>query len=171
MTLLILYLTQVLSLVLPPLPCSPQYGGGGGSSLPANTNPAVQENTAVNCWTEQATVWDTQYVETETQECQTVQMTQCNTLYQQQCVPTQRQECRMVTEQSCSKVPYEDCKNVPQQQCNQVHKKVPQRFSKSVPKKVCDDGGSYGTVRNTGGTRQDDPRVRLRSSDAVNFGG
>ena len=41
----------------------------------------------------------------------------------------------------------------------------------SVAKKVCDDGGSYGRVGDNGGiSRQDEPRVRLRSSDAVIFG-
>ena len=78
----------------------------------------------------------------------------------------------MVTEQSCSRVPYQDCQNVAKEQCSPVHKKVPQRVSMSVAKKVCDDGGSYGRVGGNGGTssRQDEPRVRLISSDAVNFG-
>ena len=42
----------------------------------------------------------------------------------------------------------------------------------SVDKKVCDDGGSYGRVGDNAGTssRQDEPRVRLQSIDAVNFG-
>ena len=150
-------------------PTTPQYSSGGVSSqAAAPSNPTTQ----VSCWTEQATVWDTQYVETESQECQTVQMMQCNTLYQEQCVPTMKQECRMVPDQECTKVPYQDCQPVAQEQCNQVHKKVPQRVSKSVGKKVCDDGGSYGTVQGSrvSTARKEKPQLRLRSSDAVNFG-
>ena len=41
---------------------APQYGGG-----------------ASQCRTEYGEVWDTEYVETETQECQAVQEKQCST--------------------------------------------------------------------------------------------
>ena len=66
---------QVLSLLLPLTASSPQYGGGGSSqpvTAPSNTN------TQVSCWTEQATVWDTQDMETETQKCQTVPIAVCS---------------------------------------------------------------------------------------------
>ena len=48
-----------------------QYGGGGGGghSSPVAPQPVVQ---TTNCWTEKETVWDTQYVDTTTMECQPV---------------------------------------------------------------------------------------------------
>merc|ERR1711990_19997 len=45
-----------------------QYGGGGGHSSPVAPQPVVQ----TSCWTEKETVWDTQYVDTTTMECQPV---------------------------------------------------------------------------------------------------
>merc|ERR1719419_1873449 len=149
-----------------------QYGVGGVAS----SQPALQSQanaaTSTNCWAEQSTEWDIQYVETETQECSTVQSTQCSTQYREQCSPVQRQECRTVEEESCTSVPYQQCQQVPQQQCKMVHKKQPQRVSKTVSKKVCDNGGSYGSVGTGTQPRENKPRpsLKLRNNDAVNFG-
>merc|ERR1712123_92417 len=77
--------------------CAPQYGGG--NSQPARA--PAQSSPQVSCRTEYAEVWDTEYVETETQACQTVQAKQCNTAYKKQCVPKQRQECQTVYKSVC----------------------------------------------------------------------
>merc|ERR1711909_125400 len=66
---------------------APQYGGG--VSRPVKAPAPVQSSPL--CRTEYAVVLDTEYVETETQECQTVQVKQCSTEYQKKCVPKQRQ--------------------------------------------------------------------------------
>merc|ERR1712119_116296 len=76
---------------------APQYGGG--SSQPVRA--PAQSSPQVSCRTEYAEVWDTEYVETETQACQTVQVKQCNTAYKKQCVPKQRQECQTVYKPVC----------------------------------------------------------------------
>merc|ERR1712013_623302 len=65
---------------------APQYGGG--ASQPARRPAPAQSSPQVSCRTEYAEVWDTEYVETETQECRTVRV--------KQCVPKQRQECNTV---------------------------------------------------------------------------
>merc|ERR1712168_102853 len=80
--------------------CAPQYGGGVSQLVKA---PApVQSSPQVSCRTEYIEVWNTKYVETETQECQTVQIKQCSTEYQKKCVPKQRQECNTVYKAVCN---------------------------------------------------------------------
>ena len=123
-----------------------------------------------SCWTEQETVWDTQYVDQVTMECSPV------------------------TKVGISRGRYFlDCNA-------NIFQQVPQRVSKSVAKQVCDDGGSYGaqsspvqSAQGGGGggysggggggantvprgkTRSGADRLRLRTGsaaapDAVNFG-
>ena len=43
------------------------------------------------CMTEYTTVWDTEYVERETQECVTKYVPECKTVFERQCQPTTRQ--------------------------------------------------------------------------------
>merc|ERR1712013_897346 len=72
---------------------APQYGGG--VSQPARQPAPAQSSPQVSCRTEYAEVWDTEYVETETQECQTVQVKQCNTEYytETECSTDYKQDC------------------------------------------------------------------------------
>ncbi len=54
--------------------------------------PAPARQTAgVQCRTEYTTVWDTEYVERETQECVTKYVPECKTVFERQCQPTTRQ--------------------------------------------------------------------------------
>merc|ERR1719310_2670012 len=62
-------ITLILSLVMMTM-SAPQYGGGNSQPIKA---PAPVQSASVQCRTEYAEVWDTQYVETETQECKTMQ--------------------------------------------------------------------------------------------------
>ena len=75
---------------------------------PAHSSPQVQ------CRTEQQTVWDIQYVESGTQECETTRVPHCSTLYRSRCKPVTRQECSAVQE----------CKTQYQQQCSTQYKCV-----------------------------------------------
>ena len=125
-----------------------------------------------SCWTEQETVWDTQYVDQVTMECSPVTK-----------VGSQQRQINI----------FLDC-------IANIFQQVPQRVSKSVAKQVCDDGGSYGaqsspvqSAQGGGGggysggggggantvprgkTRSGADRLRLRTGsaaapDAVNFG-
>ena len=77
----------------------PQYGGG---SLPSLQSPAPTHTTSsVACRTEQQVIWDTEYVESETQECDTISVPRCSTKYSSQCKPVKRQECSTVYEKEC----------------------------------------------------------------------
>merc|ERR1712215_598147 len=78
---------------------APQYGGGGAPpSQPAQLSGSVQ------CRTELAILWDTQYKETETQVCTTQYDKVCQTETQRQCKPTTRQECSTIYETKCETV-------------------------------------------------------------------
>merc|ERR1712061_801877 len=55
---------------------APQYGNIGGQSEP-QCAPA-----SVRCRTEQVTIWDTTYVETQENICTTLYVNQCQTLYE-----------------------------------------------------------------------------------------
>merc|ERR1712137_1534232 len=91
----------------------PQYGGGG--SLPSLQPPT--HSSSVQCRTEQQTIWDTEYVETETQECETIQQKKCSTLYRNQCKPVNKQQCstqykdelEYYTETECNTDYKQDC--------------------------------------------------------------
>jgi len=83
----------------------PQYGGGG--SLPSLQPPT--HSSSVQCRTEQQTIWDTEYVETETQECETIQQKKCSTLYRNQCKPVKRQQCNTVYENECTTQYQQQC--------------------------------------------------------------
>jgi len=89
----------------------PQYGGGGSLQ---SLQPPAHSSSSVQCRTEQQTIWDTQYVESETQECETIRVPKCSTQYRSQCKPVQRQECNTVYEN--------DCKTQYQQQCSTQYK-------------------------------------------------
>merc|ERR1719229_2022391 len=58
----------------------------------------------VSCRVEYTTAWDTEYRETESQECVIQYQQQCTTLIERQCQPTPRQECSTVYEKQCATV-------------------------------------------------------------------
>merc|ERR1712107_202336 len=63
---------------------------------------------SVSCRTEYTTLWDTEYIETETEECNTVYVNSCN-LYKKRCSNVPKQECRTVQDKQCSTVYNEVC--------------------------------------------------------------
>merc|ERR1711973_904206 len=87
---------------------APQYGniggGGGGQNQPQRA-PAP----SVSCRTEYTTIWDTEYIETETEECNTIYVNSCSTQYRKQCANVPRQECQTVQDRQCSTVYNEVC--------------------------------------------------------------
>jgi len=96
MILTILPVTLLSSLALG----APQYGGVQ-SSNPVKTAPLTG---SVQCRTEYATLWDTEYKETETQVCTTEYEKVCRTETQRLCQPTTRQVCSTVYEKQCQTV-------------------------------------------------------------------
>ena len=83
-----------------------------GFKLVTEQGPA--QSSSVQCRTEQQTIWDTEYVETETKECETIRVPKCSTLYRSKCKPVKRQQCSTVYENKC-KTQY-------QQQCSTQYK-------------------------------------------------
>merc|ERR1712020_441347 len=84
---------------------APQYAGVVPSH-PVKTAPLTG---SVQCRTEYATLWDTEYKETETEVCTTEYEKVCRTETQRLCQPTTRQECNTVYERQCSTVYKNDC--------------------------------------------------------------
>merc|ERR1711872_96108 len=79
-------------------------------SLSALAAPQYAAQTgSVQCRTEYATLWDTEYKETETEECTTEYEKVCRTETQRLCQPTTRQECNTVYEKQCSTVYKNEC--------------------------------------------------------------
>jgi len=79
-------------------------------SLSALAAPQYAAQTgSVQCRTEYATLWDTEYKETETEECITEYEKVCRTETQRLCQPTTRQECNTVYERQCSTVYKNEC--------------------------------------------------------------
>merc|ERR1711872_113764 len=79
-------------------------------SLSALAAPQYAAQTgSVQCRTEYATLWDTEYKETETEECTTEYEKVCRTETQRLCQPTTRQECNTVYERQCSTVYKNEC--------------------------------------------------------------
>merc|ERR1711942_241830 len=136
---------------------APQYGGG--ASQPARQPAPAQSSPQVSCRTEYAEVWDTEYVETETQECKTVYKTE----YEEVCSQQYRDETEFYTETECTTDYKQDCeyqwegtgnnkvwapiqgtcKNNAYDKCGDVQKErvkqVPYNDCKDVPKQVCND--------------------------------
>merc|ERR1712121_308552 len=79
-------------------------------SLSALAAPQYAAQTgSVQCRTEYATLWDTEYKETETEECTTEYEKVCRTETQRLCQPTTRQECNTVYKRQCSTVYKNEC--------------------------------------------------------------
>merc|ERR1711992_212188 len=91
---------------------APQYGGVQPSP-PVKTAPLTG---SVQCRTEYATLWDTEYKETQRlcqpttrQECNTVYENQCSTVYKNVCVEQYKTEYEPYTETECVTEYKEDC--------------------------------------------------------------
>ena len=73
---------------------APQPQGYGGVQPPAPAPSRQVSGGGVSCRVEYTTAWDTEYRETESQECVTQYQQQCTTRIERQCQPTTRQEVR-----------------------------------------------------------------------------
>jgi hypothetical protein len=133
-----------------------QYGGG--KSQPAKAH-VLTSSSPIVCKTEFVVLWDTKYVETETNNCQIVQVIQCNTEYKKMCEPKEEQECKMEYQRECNTErqqlcmqKYRDewefyteteCKDYPQNTCKKVKKErlkqIPYKDCVTVPKHVCEE--------------------------------
>merc|ERR1711923_277249 len=88
---------------------APQYAGVQPSPVKVVGPAAPLTGGGVHCRTEYATIWDTEYTETETQVCTTEYEKVCRTETQRLCKPTTRQECHTVYEKQCCTEYKEDC--------------------------------------------------------------
>merc|ERR1712061_172139 len=85
----LLLVVACIGAVLP----APQYGNiGGGSAPQPQRTPSL--GSTIRCRTEQTTIWDTNYVETQENVCNTEYVRQCQTLHRQKCYPTTREVCQ-----------------------------------------------------------------------------
>jgi len=98
-----MYSICVLSLVVGFALPSPAPTGYGGVQ-PQVVAPARHTSPSISCRTEYTTIWDTKYVETETEVCTTEYDTVCRTEQQRLCQPTTRQVCELKYETQCSTV-------------------------------------------------------------------
>merc|ERR1711973_180515 len=78
------------------VPNKPQLGSGGQTQAQRAPSPGV------SCRTEYTTIWDTEYIETEKQECNTIYVNSCSTQYRKKCANVPRQECTTVQDRQCS---------------------------------------------------------------------
>merc|ERR1711923_379405 len=88
---------------------APQYGGGGGGSQAAPSRNPQPQAPAPTCRTEYVEVWDTRYVETEKEVCDTSYVNQCSTVYNNVCVTKYKTETNSWTETECSTQYKDDC--------------------------------------------------------------
>merc|ERR1712061_462 len=102
----LLLIAAFLSCVL----SAPQYGNVGGGTAPQPQR-TPSSGSSIRCRTEQTTIWDTNYVETQENVCTTIYVNQCQTLYQEKCRPTTRQVCQTINEQKCTTDYKEECHN------------------------------------------------------------
>merc|ERR1712177_135473 len=84
---------------------APQYAGVVPSH-PVKTAPLTG---SIQCRTEYATLWDTEYKETETEVCTTEYEKQCSTVYKNVCVEQYKTEYEPYTETECVTEYKEDC--------------------------------------------------------------
>merc|ERR1712077_141610 len=84
---------------------APQYAGVVPSH-PVKTAPLTG---SVQCRTEYATLWDTEYKETETEGCTTEYEKECRTVYKNVCVEQYKTEYEPYTETECVTEYKEDC--------------------------------------------------------------
>merc|ERR1712130_857280 len=78
------------------------YPQGYGGVQPAPSRQV--SSSSIQCRTEYATIYDTTYQETKTQECVTKYDNVCKTTFERQCQPTTRQECNTVYEKQCKTI-------------------------------------------------------------------
>merc|ERR1719402_204365 len=108
--------TLMIFTLIHPLITAPQYGQSSGS-IPSLQPPAASASQSVACRTENQVVWDTKYVETETQECSTISVPKCSTKYKNKCRPVQRQQCQTVNKQECSTISVPKCSTKYKNKC------------------------------------------------------
>lgn len=106
---------------------APQYGAPPPPSYEAAApQPQFrppQYGERVQCRQVYNTVWDTEYVETETKECTTVYDNACQTLVREECNPFEREACQTVQERQCN-VEYRE-------QCSTKEKIVQDRYTET----------------------------------------
>merc|ERR1712154_119652 len=88
---------------------APQYAGVQPSPVKVVAPAAPLTGGGVHCRTEYATIWDTEYTETETQVCTTEYEKECRTEYKNVCVEQFKTEYEPYTETECSTEYKEDC--------------------------------------------------------------
>merc|ERR1712177_161172 len=98
-----MYSLCLLSLVVGSALPSPAPTGYSGVQ-PQGVAPARHTSPSISCRTEYTTIWDTKYVETETEVCTTEYDTVCRTEQQRLCQPTTRQVCELKYETQCSTI-------------------------------------------------------------------
>merc|ERR1712244_31285 len=153
-------LRSVIAPLLLSLASGAPYSPNGAVEAP---QPARLNTGSVECRTEYTTVWDTQYQEKETQQCETVYEKSCNTVYKSVCVDQDKTEDEPYTEPECSTEYREDCeyqweghgnnkvwapipgtcKQNPYDSCKDVtktkEKQVAYPVCRDVPEQVCQD--------------------------------
>ena len=68
------------------------------------SSPHEYKPSSVQCNTVYITLWDTNYKETETQQCTTEYKAVCKTEYERQCKKIYKKECHTVYEKQCQTV-------------------------------------------------------------------
>merc|ERR1712107_331211 len=141
---------QFLSfLLLSPGFSAPQYGQTSVEQPPVRA-PAQQSG---GCRTESEVVWDTQYIETESQECSNIEVPRCSTQYKDEVEYYTETECKTEYKEDCeyqwegsgynkvwAPIPG-TCKNNAYYNCGDVQKQklkqVPNQDCQNVPNQVC----------------------------------
>merc|ERR1711915_81199 len=97
---------QVLPLVSCLLLCGMSLSSPTGYSgvQPAKPARLHSSGVSVSCRTEYETIWDTKYVETETEVCTTEYEKVCRTEFEKLCQPTTREVCETKYETACTTV-------------------------------------------------------------------
>jgi len=81
-------------------------------SRPENLPVREVSSSSVVCHTEVATIWNTEYTETEEKVCNTVVVEECSTAYTRECEATTRQECSTVQDRQCSTITRQECQDI-----------------------------------------------------------
>merc|ERR1712126_746896 len=113
----------VILCTVSPLLSAPQYGqsGGGHNSIPS-LQPPASASQSVACRTEQQVIWDTKYIEKETQECVQISVPKCSTAYKKQCNQVYKNECSTQYQQQCSTQYREEAEYYTETECNTDYK-------------------------------------------------
>merc|ERR1712244_155007 len=92
--------------------CSRSLSSPTGYSGVQPSSANLHSNTpSVSCRTEYVTLWDTKYVETETEVCTTEYEKVCHTETERLCKPTTREVCEIKYENQCKTIYKKDCEH------------------------------------------------------------